>query len=168
MVTWFPPDVDWLKLNTDGSLADDRGGYGAVIRNDRAEFLIGLAGRLDLPSINLLELKAIEKGIWLGIQLGASHLWVESDSTTALAWIHGKGNAPWSSFRSLRSIHHGLQQLQGWKASHIYREGNSPADLAASFQLTRGETTFYLENLWNEIREAMDQDRKMEGYLRKS
>ncbi|KAK1306945.1 hypothetical protein QJS10_CPA10g01775 [Acorus calamus] len=65
IVKWLRSDDGWLKLNTDGSLADDRGGYGALIRNSNSDFQIGLAGRLDLPSINLLELKAIEKGVML-------------------------------------------------------------------------------------------------------
>ncbi|KAK1278570.1 hypothetical protein QJS04_geneDACA021134 [Acorus gramineus] len=33
IVTWLHPVDGWLKLNTDGSLADDPGGYGALIRN---------------------------------------------------------------------------------------------------------------------------------------
>ncbi|KAK1258576.1 hypothetical protein QJS04_geneDACA020388 [Acorus gramineus] len=76
----------------------------------------------------------------MGISLGASNLWIESDSTTALAWIHGKENVPWSVFKSLRKIQQGLQMLTCWKATHIYREGNTPADLAAAYQSSRGET----------------------------
>ncbi|KAK1280910.1 hypothetical protein QJS04_geneDACA024708 [Acorus gramineus] len=94
IVTWIPPLEGWFKLNSDGSLGDDRGGYGALLRNSRDAFIIGIVGRLDLPSINLLELKAIEQGIWMAITTGVDKLWIESDSTTALAWVHGKGNAP--------------------------------------------------------------------------
>ncbi|KAK1324498.1 hypothetical protein QJS10_CPA01g02395 [Acorus calamus] len=59
-----------LRSTLDGSLADDRGGYGALIRNERGEFLLGIAGRNDLPLINLLELKAIEVGLWIAIKAG--------------------------------------------------------------------------------------------------
>ncbi|KAK1261670.1 hypothetical protein QJS04_geneDACA020349 [Acorus gramineus] len=100
-VLWEPPREGWLKLNTDGLLANDRGGYGALIRNNRVEYVMGIAGRLDLPSINLLELKAIEQGVWLARSIEATRIWIESDSTTALAWLHGKGKVPWTAIRSL-------------------------------------------------------------------
>ncbi|KAK1280639.1 hypothetical protein QJS04_geneDACA014229 [Acorus gramineus] len=154
-VIWEPPEEGWLKLNTDGSLANDRGGYGAIIRNPQAEFTIGLAGRLDLPSINLLELKAIEQGVWLGIFIEASKLWIESDSTTALALIRGSGHIPWSAFRSLRRLHQGLELLDCWKASHIHREGNSPADLLAAHQSPRGEIIIQTSHVWEELQAAI-------------
>ncbi|KAK1326021.1 hypothetical protein QJS10_CPA01g00741 [Acorus calamus] len=117
----------------------DRGGYGALLRNDRSDFLCGIAGRYDLPSINLLELKAIEVGIWLAIKTWVQRLLIESDSTIAIAWIKGKGSRPLTAIRSLRLIQHGLLNLTEWKASHIHREGNNPADLLAAFQSTREE-----------------------------
>ncbi|KAK1286579.1 hypothetical protein QJS10_CPB20g00956 [Acorus calamus] len=91
IVLWEPPCEGWLKLNTDGFLANDRGGYGVLICNERAEYVMGIVGRLDLPSINLLELNAIEQGVWLARSIEATRVWIESDSTTALAWLCGKG-----------------------------------------------------------------------------
>ncbi|KAK1259254.1 hypothetical protein QJS04_geneDACA017986 [Acorus gramineus] len=106
-------------------------------------FVVYMAGRHDLPSINLLELKATEVGLWLAIKTGVQKLWIEWDSTTAIAWVKGKGSRPWTAIRSLRSIQQGLLRLKEWKASHVLCEGNSPADLIASFQSTRGETILY-------------------------
>ncbi|KAK1325014.1 hypothetical protein QJS10_CPA01g02277 [Acorus calamus] len=73
-------DCQWI------SLSDDRGGYGALLRNNNADFIAGLAGRLDLHSINLLELKAIERGIQLRLSNAVTNLWIKSDSITAIAW----------------------------------------------------------------------------------
>ncbi|KAK1313661.1 hypothetical protein QJS10_CPA06g00651 [Acorus calamus] len=56
----------WFKLNTDGSLSDDQERYGALLRNNNADFIAGLAERLDLHSINFLKLKAIEWGDTIG------------------------------------------------------------------------------------------------------
>ncbi|KAK1295842.1 hypothetical protein QJS10_CPB15g00882 [Acorus calamus] len=165
-VRWKPPEPGWLKLNTDGSLSDDRGGYGALIRNDSSGFLSGLAGRQDLPSINLLELKAIERGIWLSSQIGASKLWIESDSTTALGWIKGKGSRPWNSIRSLRNIDYGLGALEIWEATHIQREGNCPADLLASYSSEHGEFLIQPAEIWQELRDALHQDASGTIYLR--
>ncbi|KAK1270111.1 hypothetical protein QJS04_geneDACA020970 [Acorus gramineus] len=166
IVTWLHPVDGWLKLNTDGSLADDPGGYGALIRNSNGDYITSLAGRLDLPSINLLELKAIEQGVLLGSSICAHKLWIECDSTTALAWLNGRGNTPWTAIRSLRNIHPYLDQLEDWKATHIHREGNSPADILAAFESMRGESIFLPGQLWNELAEAIEKDRQATGYKR--
>ncbi|KAK1283528.1 hypothetical protein QJS10_CPB21g00139 [Acorus calamus] len=121
---------------------------------------------MDLPSINILELKAIEVGIWLAINIGCSKLWIESDSTTALSWIKGKGNRPWSVIRLLRSIRRGLEHLHDWKVSHILREGNAPADILASYRLARGETTILPSCLWPELGSALAQDQSGLPYTR--
>lgn len=159
------PEDGWLKLNTDGSLAEERGGYGALIRNHKADFLLGLAGRLDLPSINLLELKAIEQGVKLCNMTQVQKLWIESDSTTALAWLKGRGTIPWTAIRSLRTTHNFLNQLEDWRATHIHREGNSPADILAAYQSMRGETIYHPHQLWNEIDEALELDRQAKGII---
>ncbi|KAK1286655.1 hypothetical protein QJS10_CPB20g00869 [Acorus calamus] len=56
IVTWEPPQSNWAKSNSDGSLADDCGGYGALLRdasisiNDVDEvFLVG--GILVVPKV---------------------------------------------------------------------------------------------------------------------
>ncbi|KAK1321207.1 hypothetical protein QJS10_CPA03g00057 [Acorus calamus] len=166
IVKWMSPEDGWLKLNTDGSLADDRGGYGALIRNSNSEFQLGLAGRLDLPTINLLELKAIEQGVKLSSTMQACKLWIETDSTTALAWLEGRGNIPWTAIRSLRNTHHYLQHLVDWKVTHIHREGNSPADILAAFKSMRGESIFLPKQIWKELEVALVQDRQELGFVR--
>ncbi|KAK1308140.1 hypothetical protein QJS10_CPA09g00446 [Acorus calamus] len=93
-------------------------------------------------------------------------LWIESDSTTALAWLQGRGNIPWTATRSLRNIHFFLQHLEEWKSSHIHREGNSPADILAAFQSIRGESLILPQQLWKEMKEALDNDNKDLGFLR--
>ncbi|KAK1325439.1 hypothetical protein QJS10_CPA01g01765 [Acorus calamus] len=71
------------KLSTrDKLLQKDRGGYG--LRDNASNFIVGIAGRSSLPSINLLELQ---------------------DSTTVLSWIRGKGSTlPWTTFKLMRKF----------------------------------------------------------------
>ncbi|KAK1257180.1 hypothetical protein QJS04_geneDACA014728 [Acorus gramineus] len=153
------PPSGWFKLNADGSLSYDRGGYGALLRNNNADFIAGLAGRLDLHSINLLELKAIERGIQLGLSNAVTNLWIESDSITAIAWVHGMGCIPWTALRSIRQIHQGLHLSKCWKVSHIHREGNSPANLLAAHRSSRREMLLRPQQLWMEIRTAIEEDK---------
>ncbi|KAK1262184.1 hypothetical protein QJS04_geneDACA021167 [Acorus gramineus] len=111
---------------------------------------MGVAGRNDLPSISLLELKAMEAGPWI---------WVESDSSTALSWALNKGNKPWSAIRLLRSISQGLLSLNEWSFTHIHREGNAPADILAAFQSICGESLIPPSGTWQELRQALELDR---------
>ncbi|KAK1324928.1 hypothetical protein QJS10_CPA01g01653 [Acorus calamus] len=164
LVRWVPPQLGWIKLNSDGSLSEDRGGYGALLRTHEADFIYGIAGRIDLPSINLLELKASEEGLWLAIRLNFPSIRIETDSTTACAWVLGKGSHSWSSIRSLRHIHQGLLLLQDWKITHIHREGNSPADILASFQSARGVTIIPPSQLWHELRTTLELDKVEEDW----
>ncbi|KAK1308079.1 hypothetical protein QJS10_CPA09g01153 [Acorus calamus] len=158
-VCWSPPPTGWVKINSYGSLADDRGGYGALVHNDKAEFLLGVAGRNDLPSINLLELKAMEARIRIAIQAGFQDLWVESDSTTALTWVMNKGNRPWSAIWLLRSISQGLEFIHAWRFTHIHLEGNAPADFLAAYQSAREESRIIFSGLWQELIQALELNR---------
>ncbi|KAK1300207.1 hypothetical protein QJS10_CPB13g01112 [Acorus calamus] len=45
-VKWVPLDPLWVKANSDGSLSEERGGYGALLRDDKGEFLMGVAGQV--------------------------------------------------------------------------------------------------------------------------
>ncbi|KAK1264536.1 hypothetical protein QJS04_geneDACA021323 [Acorus gramineus] len=123
-------------------------------------------GRIELPSINLLELKAIEEGLWLAIRLNFPNFWVETDSTTTCVWVLRKGFHPWSSIRSLRHIHQGLLLLRNWKITHIHGEGNSPADILASSQSVRGVTTISPSQLWHELRTALGLNKVGTQYTR--
>ncbi|KAK1314954.1 hypothetical protein QJS10_CPA06g01230 [Acorus calamus] len=78
-VQWIPPELSWLKANSDGSLSEDRGGYGALIRNERGDFLIGVAGQCGLPSINLLEFKGLLAGLEIGIQMHLDISYFDND-----------------------------------------------------------------------------------------
>ncbi|KAK1257350.1 hypothetical protein QJS04_geneDACA012756 [Acorus gramineus] len=99
-VSWRPPDLDWTKSNSDGSLSADRVGYGAVLRNCDGEFLAAAAVRdQSLNSINLLEFRGILQGLKLARALDISKIHMESDSSTAIAWVQGQGSLPWQALR---------------------------------------------------------------------
>ncbi|KAK1274196.1 hypothetical protein QJS04_geneDACA007971 [Acorus gramineus] len=139
------------------------GGYGAFIRDDKSQFFCGLAGQNDLPTINLLELKAIEE---------IQHLWIESDSTTGIAWIMGKGmvaalGLPYAAFDIYIKGYQYI--LTDWKVSHIHREGNAPApvDLLTAFQSARGETSFLPNDIRQELRSVLEQDQLGTQFIRK-
>ncbi|KAK1324914.1 hypothetical protein QJS10_CPA01g01382 [Acorus calamus] len=94
-IIWGPPPVGWIKSNSDGSLSDDRGGYGALLRDCSAQFIIGSAVQ-------------------------------------------------------------GLSQLEEWRITHIFKEGNSPADILASRRQSRGEDFILPHQVWPKLKEALE------------
>ncbi|KAK1308283.1 hypothetical protein QJS10_CPA09g00726 [Acorus calamus] len=93
-VTWSPPPVGWIKANSDGSRSENRYGFGALIRNSDGHCVSATSARIRACSINLLELKGVVAGMKLAQRMGAQQIWSETDSTTAVAWAHGKGLIP--------------------------------------------------------------------------
>ncbi|KAK1300408.1 hypothetical protein QJS10_CPB13g01120 [Acorus calamus] len=165
-VLWVPPTPGWIKSNSDGSLSEDRGGYGALLRDTTSNLIVGVAGSSPLPSINLLELKGIQTSLLLSIQHGYNCVWFESDSTTAIAWMKGRGRQPWTALRLLRKISQGILCLEEWKITHIFREGNSQADILASTRRTMGEHLISPLQVWQELEVAINSDKAGTQYSR--
>ncbi|KAK1309505.1 hypothetical protein QJS10_CPA09g00969 [Acorus calamus] len=155
-IIWGPPPVGWIKSNSDGSLSDDRGGYGALLRDCSAQFIIGSAGCIALPSINLLELQGLVAGLQLGLQRGEKKIWFETDSTTVMAWVKGRGNLPWTALRLTRTLVQGLSQLEEWRITHIFREENSPTNILASRRQSRGEDFILPHQVWPKLKETLE------------
>ncbi|KAK1300235.1 hypothetical protein QJS10_CPB13g01231 [Acorus calamus] len=107
-----PSPPGWVKINSDGSLGEDRYGFGAVVRDSRGDCLLAMAERSQAASINILELKGLLAGMRLQ-NLPGSLVWSESDSTTVVAWALDLQNG-----RSLMSI----EKVIGWQMP--LRHGN--------------------------------------------
>ncbi|KAK1279308.1 hypothetical protein QJS04_geneDACA023006 [Acorus gramineus] len=149
-VRWIHPLEDWVKVNSDRALGDDRFAFGAVVRDTHGECLSAMAARTRAASINILELQGILAGLRLcrGFH---NKVWSESNSSTAVAWAMGRGTIPWTAFRYLREIEEIANTFSEWKITHIYREGNRVADALAALQSTMGSTLFSPSQLNNEI-----------------
>ncbi|KAK1302942.1 hypothetical protein QJS10_CPB12g00806 [Acorus calamus] len=57
-----PSPQGWLKANSDGSLSEDRAGYGLLLRNKEGHLIQAEEARVEGRSINYLELLAIGQG----------------------------------------------------------------------------------------------------------
>ncbi|KAK1299002.1 hypothetical protein QJS10_CPB14g01038 [Acorus calamus] len=158
-VTWRPPEVDWVKSNSDGALSADRAGYEAVMRDHTwalVEAVVVQEPRLQ--SINLLAHKAILHGLKLAAASGLPKVHMESDSTTAIAWVHGKGCIPWRALRTQTELINLLPSFDAWQASHVFHEGNQVADHLASWRDTSGSTTIAPHEAGQELQKLLAQD----------
>ncbi|KAK1279269.1 hypothetical protein QJS04_geneDACA014865 [Acorus gramineus] len=167
-VRWLFPSPGWLKANSDGFVSDDHFGYGALIRDHHEDSFEALSARTRASSINLLDLKGVVAVIKLSIVHGASKVWSESDSITAISWSQGRGSIPWYSFRDLRELHNLVGQLQLWKISHVLREGNNAADYLAAAQSEIGVTRIRPEQVNDEFLEHLSDDKVGKVQLRRS
>ncbi|KAK1299942.1 hypothetical protein QJS10_CPB13g01063 [Acorus calamus] len=157
-IKWLPLEPGWVKANSNGALTIDRAGYGALLRSHTGKFLAGVAAQVPRASINILELKGILAGISLAILQGSPNLWIGSDSATAISWVNAKGFPPWTALQTLCSINHSLASFVQWKATHIGREANQPADLLASWYKQDGLQLISAGATWEALTRAIRLD----------
>ncbi|KAK2658657.1 hypothetical protein Ddye_005190 [Dipteronia dyeriana] len=82
MISWKLPDIDWVKLNIDGSMIRRRGSIsaGGVVRDQKKNWLIGFALNKGSGSVQEAELWGILEGLNLVWKKGLS----DSQSAVAL------------------------------------------------------------------------------------
>ncbi|XP_057811539.1 uncharacterized protein LOC131025771 [Salvia miltiorrhiza] len=132
-VHWWPPDLNWMKVNTDGSAlgAPGRIFAGDVFRDHQAEvrgcFHVKGGSGFALEE----ELLAVIKAIAIAESRGWRKLWLESDSTYVVELLRKKlMEVPWRFLTSWKATIAFLNNFE-LRVSHIYREGNAAADIMA-------------------------------------
>ncbi|XP_077228447.1 uncharacterized protein LOC143861406 [Tasmannia lanceolata] len=135
---WVKPSDPWVKINTDSSLLNGRGGLGGVIRNHMGHRLKWFSATVCAKKdpINLLELQAILMGIQLAAKHKFKNVWIESDSSLAVNIINNNAQCPWKAIPVLEHIRRSLQNFHSWKASHIWREGNAVSDILSKLDFS--------------------------------
>lgn len=83
------------------------------------------------------------EGIRLAAHIGIVNLWIEFDSQILVDMIKGLCNVPWSISYLFDDIRKLLPCFLNFTISHIYREGNTYADLFAKFAITQQTDTIF-------------------------
>ena len=147
-VKWMPPQMGWIKLNTDGSCLGNprKAGFGGLLRDDQGAWIHGFSAKIDIIDVLAAELHAMRFGLSLAWDLGHRNILCEIDSkeavrlTTADAFpyfhIHG------TVLADIRAL---LQRQWNVRVSHMFREGNFCANALAK----RGATQMEEVTLWN-------------------
>ncbi|KAM6585066.1 hypothetical protein CsatB_012068 [Cannabis sativa] len=136
-VSWAKPEMGWAKLNFDGSskgaAGNNKASIGGVIRNHKAEFLMGYAESIGEANSNIAELVALRRGLELVLEYGLwSHVWLEGDAKTLLDIIVEKRQVKCVDVQMhVAHINSIIPKLSSCIVSHIYREGNRAADKLA-------------------------------------
>ncbi|KAK1302596.1 hypothetical protein QJS10_CPB12g01264 [Acorus calamus] len=164
---WDPPPQHWVKCNSDGSLSEDRAGFGALIRDPQGNFIIGEAARVPTASINHLELLGVKCGAQLCLKLNLTKVQFATDSSTVSCWLQRRGTVPWTSKRDLIETFDILSRLEDWSITHTYREANASADLLAARQASMGSTIFHNHDIWPELEDTILKDKQGTIFKRK-
>ncbi|XP_057790991.1 uncharacterized protein LOC131008108 [Salvia miltiorrhiza] len=139
-VHWWPPILQWIKVNTDGSALGAPGkiAAGGVFRDNHG----CVRGCFHQDGGKGFAFEAELLAVILAIQIAHERnwrfLWVESDSTYIVN-IFGRRDylVPWRFVAAWKKTL-GLLRDFNLQVTHIYREGNKPADIMASEGVPNG------------------------------
>lgn len=134
MVLWVPPNVDEIKLNTDGVSRGNPGiaSGGGVFRNHKGDFVLGFSHFYGCHSNMMAEAMAARDGLILAQAHGFNRVWLEIDSQVLLRILIREYHIPWAVWYVISHIHRLLTQMDV-RITHILREGNGVADGLANF-----------------------------------
>ncbi|PKU71968.1 Putative ribonuclease H protein [Dendrobium catenatum] len=131
IIRWFMPDVDWIKINTDGSYNGKVAGCGGIIRNHLGQVIKAFAGPVFGKSACVAELNGIIYGIKMCINLGYDRVWIEVDAMNIFHYIHSNSLFIAENYYLIRELKQNLANII-FKIFHIHREGNGCADALAT------------------------------------
>lgn len=128
-VIWKPPQHGWIKLNCDGACKGNPSvsGGGGVCRDGRANFVFSFHKFSDLHSSLGAETRAVLDGLLLLRNPSITAIWLEIDSLQLVRILSGEAAVPWHLHYYVREIKNILHQYTFF-VSHVFREGNVPAD----------------------------------------
>ena len=96
-VKWSIPEPGTWKANADAALKDEKGGLGALIRDENGAMCVAVAKQVEVAPIFVLELRAIKERVEMALQKGWSRLEIETDSLLAKQCLLHEVKRPWAS-----------------------------------------------------------------------
>ncbi|WCJ38275.1 hypothetical protein M5689_019346 [Euphorbia peplus] len=139
-ITWNPPTVGWMKVNTDGALSGSPslGGASAsgIFRNYRGFPHDSFAFPVRELFTHIAELRATIMVVIIARDRGWMNLWMECDSLYVVSLFQARSrDVPWfidSNWINCRN----MISSMNFVISHIYREGNGAADALSKYGQT--------------------------------
>ena len=136
-VSWSPPHYHWIKVNTDGMALGSPGlaAIGGVFRSYRGFAKGSFCQFIGIHNAFYAELSAFIKAVEIAWSKNWKSVWFEMDSLTLVNCIHNTSfKPPWQLLTAWNNCLHLLRQMQH-HISHIFREGNQPADTLSKLGL---------------------------------
>ncbi|XP_019442368.1 PREDICTED: uncharacterized protein LOC109347095 [Lupinus angustifolius] len=133
-VTWLPPKVGWIKVNTDGAAHGSPGhsGGGGIFRDHNGIYITAFANYLSIQNAIFAEFHVVMHAVNIASNRGWQNLWIEVDSMMLLDIFSGKSNPPQNLLNDWIRCKDKLQTMN-YTITHIFREGNTCADKLTSY-----------------------------------
>jgi len=129
LVLWKAPSLPWLKVNTDGSVIGNHAACGGLFRDHLGTLLGAFTCNIGTDTVFNSKVMGYIIALEFAAEKGWNHIWLESDSTSALMVFHNLSLVPILMRNRWHNAHHrGVQVI----SSHIFREGNCCSDKLAS------------------------------------
>ena len=116
IVEWFPPRLNWMKLNYRWVLADNLNiaGGGEIIRDHAGHWVCGFSRHIGIASSSVAEVWAISDDLALASSLGFTNLVVELDALSVASLISNEFKAhPDMSSLATDPSHRTQARIQG-------------------------------------------------------
>jgi hypothetical protein len=121
-VSWSKPEVGWVKLNWDASFwqEENRGGWGAVLRNDRVGIILTAWGSTDkCPSTEMAEAITGLHSLRTCLPYIAGPVYLENDCSTVIAELSGQVQTKSAISGIVRDIRNLMQNLPDYRTTKI-------------------------------------------------
>ncbi|KAL8531938.1 hypothetical protein ACS0TY_008517 [Phlomoides rotata] len=134
LVRWLLPPNPWIKLNTDGSFNRNTGvaSGGGLIRDHSGDLQLAFCMPLEATSSFDAELQALLYGLYLARQFNNRPVWIELDALEVVRLLDTDRPGAWHIQHTLAHVRALMAQIQQTWITHIFREGNRPADYMAT------------------------------------
>ncbi|OIT00171.1 hypothetical protein A4A49_59994, partial [Nicotiana attenuata] len=127
-IKWNPPNTHFYKLNTDGAYSDNTAGIRGLIRNSKAEWILGFTGSAPHESSTFAELYELTQGLKMVYENNIRPLEVEVDAKEITILLH-TDNIAFPNM--INDCMYYCGQLGNPVVRHAYREQNMVADQLA-------------------------------------
>ncbi|GLT56367.1 hypothetical protein SLA2020_294110 [Shorea laevis] len=145
-VRWYPPDIPFFKLNTDGAMnhATTKASAGGLIRDHEGRWVHGFSLGIGYQSSFMAELWGCREGLRMASDLRITHLILEMDSLLVVHMLQSKKGVDGLAWTLFSDILHLLNTFSEYRVQHIFREGNFAADYMAAIgqNFSHGITMF--------------------------
>ncbi|KAM7517189.1 hypothetical protein LguiA_006772 [Lonicera macranthoides] len=135
-VHWYPPLSGWIKCNTDGLSKNGIAACGGLFRDSSGHVCGLFVKKLGTGNAYFAEFSAVLIAVEQAALRGWNKVWFEMDSALTCLTFFKKSHAPpWQLRRRWEKCWAYLDSIE-FRFSHVYREGNIPADILSNYALS--------------------------------
>ncbi|KAL0437781.1 UNVERIFIED_CONTAM: putative ribonuclease H protein [Sesamum radiatum] len=91
------PELEWVKLNSDGASRGNPGvsGVGGIIRDHFGQVILAYYEPLGFSTNMMAELQGLFRGLQLCLERGLFHVWIDVDAMHVIRLIAKQSKGAW-------------------------------------------------------------------------